>query len=136
MAKLKLPKTKGDLRYPNMREELISYLAELADPDLQKCWLSELAAADGIPASQFDYAVHFLFDDTDLASDPEGCIGWYLYDKGEAVVVSKVTDALDVLFEVHGTNLPDGEYINAPEWPRVMEAAAKALDYFQRNRGV
>lgn len=118
---------KIDLKYPSMREELISYLGELSDKEYQiRNWLPE-NSEDGIPKSSLDYSVHFLFDDTNLSLDPKKCIGFFLYNENEANVISKLIRAIDVLFKVYGDKLTDKEYICTPEWLEVMHAAATAL---------
>lgn len=58
------------LKLPRMRAELIDYLRQLASPESK--WRDS-----GMPA-ELDEAIHFLFDDTPLAREPERALGHYL----------------------------------------------------------
>src|SRR3546814_12036119 len=88
---------RSGLMYPNMRDELLDYLGGLADLDYQqKVWVRG-EPHPGIQHDELDYALHFLFDDTDLAESPEKSIGVFLLDKEEARVVHCVAQALDAL---------------------------------------
>ena len=56
----------AQLKYPNMRRELIEYL------DLLQESKYSMALED------FDYVVHFFFDDTSLSRDANMSIGYFL----------------------------------------------------------
>lgn len=117
-----------DIKYPSMREDLIRSLLELSDPEYQRNkWLPE-NSSNGFPESNLDYSVHFLFDDTSLATFPEKCVGWFLKDVGEAKLVFEVTQALNNIFMKYGTELEDREYIQLPEWLDVVQKAKVAYD--------
>lgn len=103
------------LTYPELRTELIAHLEDLSD--------RRKIESEGPTGSWLDYAVHFLFDDTVLAEDPTRAIGWFLFDEHEASVVHAVTQALNRVFDVHGTEMSDREYANCPEWGEVVEAS-------------
>lgn len=106
------------LKYPGMRQELMGYLRDLSDHEYQrKNW----SRTDSL-----DHAVHFLFDDTPLADDPERTIGFFLHDASEVAAVSAVIAALDAMFAKHGTELQDAEYIALADWNAVIAAARKA----------
>src|SRR3546814_14553432 len=90
------------LMYPNMREELLEYLDGLADLDYQqKVWL-RCEPHPGIQHDELDYALHFLFDDTDLAESLEQSIGVFPLDNEETRVGNFVTQALDELQTLSG----------------------------------
>ncbi|PIF76585.1 hypothetical protein CLU95_3752 [Variovorax sp. 54] len=115
------------ITYPEMRQELIEYLQGLADPQYQRrVWVDQLLE-DGVQHDEFDYAVHFLFDDTALASDPHSTIGWILKDASEADTVTAVVASIEAVFAKHGTKLSDAEYIELPEWHSVVATAATAV---------
>ena len=119
------------LIYPNMRSELIDHLSALADPEYQeRVWVKH-QPAPGIEYDEFDYVVHFLFDDTSLATDPESCIGWYLTNEREVVAVRIVVNSINVLFDKCGKCLKDSEYLAKPEWLDVVAAAKTALGVFK-----
>lgn len=77
---------------------------------------------------ELDYTVHFLYDDTELASDPASMIGWILLSLDEVNAISNVIKALDVVFNKYGLNLTDKEYIEKDEWANVVEMAKIAKD--------
>ncbi len=114
------------MKYPEMRRELINYLLGLSDPDYQKnCWIDGICPA-GVEHDEFDYAVHFLFDDTDLCSDAKSFIGVFLKDEKEANLIQKLCEHIEVIFDKYGTELSDEEYINCLEWGFVVTAAKEA----------
>ncbi|MFK0685928.1 hypothetical protein SD208_16610 [Ochrobactrum sp. BD67] len=119
---------KNDIKYPSIREDLLRSLLELSDPEYQRSkWLPE-NSLNGSPESNLDYSVHFLFDDTSLATFPEKCVGWFIKDEGEAKLVFEVTQALNNIFTKYGTELEDREYIQLPEWVYVVRKAKVAYN--------
>ncbi len=115
------------MKYPEMRNELISNLESLSDWEYQKkCWVLR-ECPNGVEYDEFDLSVHFLFDDTKLATDPESTVGSFLKDEIEAQAVKTVCHELNSIFDKYGYNLTDEEYINLVEWPKVIESASKAL---------
>lgn len=114
-----------------MREELLETLRSLADREYQhKVWL-EGDYPPGIECDSFDEAVHFLYDDTVLAENPDAAIGVIIEDEKEASLMSAVCQAIDLVFEVLGTEVSDEEYIKSAEWTMVVEAALKALQVME-----
>ncbi len=115
------------VKYPGMREELEEHLRALADPEYQqRVWVD--GEVDGaVQHDEFDYAVHFLYDDTQLARDPNSTIGWILKNASEAEHISVLAQSLEVIFVRYGTELSDAEYINLSEWHAVVHAARAAL---------
>jgi hypothetical protein len=117
----------SELKYPSMREELIDYLRGLSDRDYQyQSWVYDKCPGGG--HDELDYAIHFLFDDTDLATDPESDIGGFLLNKKEAELMANLIDRLNYIFDKYSLNLADREYIEKPEWEDVIQAAIKARD--------
>jgi hypothetical protein len=115
------------VKYPKMREELLETLRNLADRDYQdQVWVKRDYPL-GIKYDCFDEAVHFLYDDTVLAENPDVAIGVIIENEKEARLISAVCQAIDLVLEVLGTEASDEEYIKSSEWTRVVEAASKAL---------
>jgi hypothetical protein len=115
------------VKYPKMREELLETLRSLADREYQhKVWL-ENDYPPGIEYDSFDDAVHFLYDDTVLAENPDAAIGVIIENEKEARLMAAVCQAIDLVFEALGTEASDEEYITSSEWTGVVEAASKAL---------
>ncbi|PIT09874.1 hypothetical protein BGI30_06480 [Snodgrassella alvi] len=114
-----------------MRQELVSYLCALADKNYQyMSWVKNDRPNGG--HDELDYTIHFLYDDTDLAENPESMIGWILTSQEEAEMISNVIRALDTLFEIYGTELTDKEYLEKNEWNDVVDAAKKAKLLFNQ----
>ncbi len=121
----------GDVKSIDMRAELIQHLKALADLEYQRrVWLMQ--ASPTPQHDEFDYAVHFLYDDTRLAVDARSTIGWILRSETEAEAISKVVASLEAIFQKYGTELSDEDYIHLPEWASVLETAAAALSELQR----
>lgn len=106
MKKLKL----SQLKYSGMREELIDYIDGLSNKEYQhQAWVED--KRPGGEHDELDYAVHFLYDDTDLADDPGSMIGWILTGEDEVSAITRLVDALNTVFNTYGIELTDKEYI-------------------------
>jgi len=116
-----------------MRRELIQHLEALADTRYQQeCWVKG-HCPPGIEYDEFDYVVHFIFDDTPLSDNPNNLIGVVLCDTLEADAIKQLTCSLNSIFDNYGMNLSDSEYITKPEWRDVVASAQKALNIFRQN---
>lgn len=114
------------LTYPEMRKELIDYISALSDIEYQqKIWIEKQYPNEKF-YDELDYTIHFLYDDTDLATNPYAWIGLVLLNEEEAEGIRKVISVLDEIFLKYGLNLSDKEYIQLKEWDNVIESA-KAL---------
>lgn len=121
----------SELEYPTMRDELISYLEGLSSADYQyRAWVSR--SDSDIAYDEFNYAVHFLYDDTDLATDPRSWIGIVLRGENEARAISDVVKSIDKVFDKYGTCLADEDYLTKPEWADVIESSKNALIEFSQ----
>lgn len=119
--------------FPEMRQNLIAYIRGLSDIEYQwHCWVRN-ECPEGVAFDNLDQSIHFLFDDSQLADDAEGMIGYVLRDKTEAAVVSEVCRRLDDLLDRYGTQLSDEEYISKPEWTNVLESASRAHALLVQN---
>lgn len=114
------------LKFPEQRQELRETLQALSDRKYQDSVWIEGEYPDGVVYDCLDYAIHFLFDDTALADNPEKLIGYILIDRKEVELIQGVTKALDKLFFNLGTDKSDIEYLSSPLWNDVIEAAKKA----------
>ncbi len=122
----------SELSFPSVRAELLSYLAGLSDADYQyRAWVEHVLPDAGY--DEFNYTVHFLYDDTGLAENPCAWIGLVLKNNDEASVVEDVVRAIDVLFEKYGVELSDKEYLEKKEWQVVMDTAKAALKVLLRD---
>ncbi|MCP1513888.1 SCO4402 family protein [Pseudomonas rhodesiae] len=122
MEKLEL----SELKFPSMREELISYLSGLSDLEYQyQAWVER--SSPGLDYDELNYTIHFLYDDTGLAENASNWIGLVLRDEIEARSVENVVSALDLVFDKYGTELSDKEYLEKKEWLWVVNASKDAL---------
>jgi hypothetical protein len=122
-----------EIKYPSLRANLLSFLESLSDKEYQQNVWVEGRSRDDIEHDEFDYSVHFFFDDTDLARDAKSDIGYILYDDEEAESISVLTQILDKIFKKYGTTLSDADYIALPEWVMVIDAANAALKVVRSN---
>lgn len=117
-----------EMKYQNMRNELIGYLEGLSDKQYQlDCWVNN-KCPNGIEHDEFDYAVHFLFDDTSCAEKLENLIGIFLRNKEEAEAVRTVCENIDLLLNKYGCEKTDLEYIQTSEWVDVLVSSKAVLD--------
>ncbi|QZI69187.1 hypothetical protein K5F93_22835 [Pseudomonas protegens] len=127
MEKLEL----SELEYPTMRDELISYLEGLSSADYQySAWVSR--SSSDIAYDELNYTIHFLYDDTDLATDPRSWVGIILRGENEVRAISDVVKSIDKVFDKYGTCLADEEYLTKPEWANVIESSKNALIEFSQ----
>lgn len=127
MEKLEL----SELEYPAMRDELISYLEGLSSADYQySAWVSR--SSSDIAYDELNYTIHFLYDDTDLATDPRSWVGIVLRGESEVRAISDVVKSIDEVFDKYGTCLADDGYLTKPEWAKVIESSKNALIEFSQ----
>jgi hypothetical protein len=116
-----------NIKYPEMRKELISCLESLSDIEYQqRVWVKKESFRD-VEHDDFDCSVHFLYDDTDLASDPKSTIGLILCNDDEARKITDLVHEIDIIFDKYGTKLSDENYISLAEWKNVISKANEAL---------
>ncbi|MCK5374272.1 MAG: hypothetical protein KAJ40_03225 [Alphaproteobacteria bacterium] len=119
------------VKFIDMRNELVGYLEGLANPSYQQaCWVDG-NCPKGIEHDEFDYVVHFLFDDTTLSSDAEKWVGLCLRNNQEAAAIKNICIKIDTIFQKYGYELTDAEYITLPEWQTVVDTTISALEYFK-----
>ncbi len=111
------------IQFPEMRQELIENLRSLSDVDYQdRMWIN--GGSEGrIQHDEFDYVVHFLYDDTSLADDPVSLIGVILRNANEVALIELVIATLENLFEKMGLDKTDEEYVRSQWWSDVVNAA-------------
>ncbi len=115
------------VKYPSIRQELFEFVSGLADIDYQRqAWVNKIFPP-GIEYDSFDEAVHFFYDDTRRAKDPEREIGIVLENGAEAVAIHALIDRLNVVLAKVGKNAKDEEYLASPGWAEVVSAAQTVL---------
>ncbi|MGC4760883.1 SCO4402 family protein [Micromonospora trifolii] len=116
----------SEVRFPDLRNEIVRAVKALADPAYQwSAWVRR-----ELPPGRYDeftHRIHILYDDTAVLEDPNAAIGIYLRSQEEADAMRNLAQTLDVLFDECGMELPDEAYLRAPGWPAVVQAANRAL---------
>lgn len=121
----------SELECPAMRDELISYLERLSSADYQySAWVSR--SSSDMSYDELNYTIHFLYDDTDLATDPRSWGGIILRGEDEVRAISNVVKSIDKVFDKYGACLADEEYLTKPEWASVIELSKNALIEFSQ----
>ncbi|WP_029723426.1 SCO4402 family protein [Salinispora cortesiana] len=115
-----------DIRFPEMRHEIVLAVKALADPAYQwSAWIRR-----ELPPGKYDeftHRIHILYDDTQVLEDPDAAIGTYLRSREEADAMRYLAQVIDSLFDELGTDLSDEEYLRAPGWAAIVDAAGAAL---------
>jgi hypothetical protein len=101
------------LQTPWLRDQLRSHLLDLANAT----WLQTAVNREGRPDDAHDAVLDFL-DDTGVADEPVGRIGYILRDQREADAMKRLGRALDDALASRGKN----------HWQSVSEAARQAID--------
>lgn len=104
------PRDWEDLKCPNIRGDLIKYLADM----MVKDHFLELSKLKG--------DVNFLYNDHDFGSNVHGLIGVALFDRAEAAIMQNLIDALSHALGM-GRGYPD---VQSVDWEPVRVAAEQA----------
>lgn len=120
------------VKFKERRTNLIAFLEVLADSEYQnKFWKQKKGVNVIQNYADFEMVIHFFFDDTQLAEDAYHEIEYFLKTEQEAIVLTELTQLLNALLEKYGTTLLDSEYIEKPEWSKIINHAKKVLDIIQ-----
>lgn len=124
----------GQVRYPGLRAEVMSCLARLSDRGYQqRSWIDhDPEQLDGL-----DEVVHSLFDDLGVLPTPDARSGWeaILVPGDEVERLRELGAVLGPLITRLG-DVPDQRYLDAHEWPSVMERSRLALAAMVRAWGI
>ncbi len=120
------------IKYPYMRLEITETLKELSNREDQlKEWVDPKYAHAFWDTLMF--SIHTLFDDIPLEEDPEGQIGYSLYNEEEVQVIKPLIAALNQVMDEIDENQPDEAYITSPLWDEVVRTAGEAYEAFKKN---
>lgn len=111
------------VRYPAIRHELLWYLYELANPDVQR---SDWGGRWGMK-----FVVHFFFDETVLGEAPHSTLGEILKDDIEAALVGRVGRALRQILSAFPPASPDEDYLGHESWQEVVNSSQAAFKIFR-----
>lgn len=118
------------VQYPTARHDMILYLKDLSDFEMQKrdwvkedhpCWFW----------ANKNYCVEMLLDEGDLDQKQYALdkIGYWFVDKKEALMCHGVAKSLKKISIALGHHKPDQIYLNSPLWQDVVASAKEAYDY-------
>lgn len=104
---------------------MINHLKTLSDKEYQiNAWVKH-DFPEGVKYDCLDFLIHFFFDDTSIAENPQSNIGVFFINEKEASSVTKVLTLLSSLIDELG-NADDQTYINSPVWDKVVKEATIA----------
>ncbi len=104
------------IEFPEKRRCLIDYIKGLSDYMYQKDYWGKSHPDNPNFYDDFSQAIHFLYDDSDIAEDPDSWIGLVLLSQDESNLVKQLNESLENLFDKYGVNLSDKEFMDKPEW--------------------
>lgn len=106
-----------EIRYPDLRRDVADAVEALAD--------GELAPEGGLT---WDMVVHALYDDAQLGEGAADAIGDVLRDEREAEAMDGLIKAVEAVFADVGVEAPIERVLDAPGWPKVVDAAREARE--------
>lgn len=128
---IRMPEGWVELRHPSLRAELLQFLKELDDPTYQQAaWIER--SVDRHLIQGIDPVYAFLYDFTDLGTDPEGEVSYTLFDQEGVTAIRALTQLLDSILDELG-NAKTERFIRHPLWPRVVEQANLAFTLLERR---
>jgi hypothetical protein len=120
----------SNVEFPAMRDEVISALQSLADPEYQRTRWGVSVPGDSY-YDDLTLNVHILYDDTKVLPDPESTVGTVIVDSDVAGLAA-LENALRPLLDEFGDS-PDVTYVSDPRWSDVVAAARNALEAMNRD---
>lgn len=114
-----------ELKYPNMRNEVVFALTSLSDRAYQqRVWIDRITPRPTY-YDDLDHQVHTLFDDIDVCVEPDRWVGVVLYP-GEVEPLRKLGASFqEVIWDLG--DVTDAEYLAHPQWDEVIGLARIAL---------
>ncbi len=114
-----------------MREEVVSAVRALADSEYQqRVWIDR-----NYPSPDYfdDFTLNVnILGDAAILDDPYAVIGYTLASEREAQAMKGLSDQLNRIIEVVGSDSPDSAFLASPLWEGVIEAAKTALETMTR----
>jgi hypothetical protein len=113
-----------DVKYPEMRREVVNALAALADPEYQqRVWIERNYPRDNF-FDDLSLNINILYDM--VLPDPVPRIGAVLLDENEVDQLIRLEKVLGPLI-AELRDAPDSRYLSDPRWKQVVDAASSAL---------
>lgn len=119
------------IRFPEMRTEVVLAVRSLSDPDYQqRVWIRGEYPRENFH-DNFTENVHVLFDDVVVLPDPQVGVGAVLYPD-EVDAMKALGEVLDPLIDELG-NVDDAAYLAHPKWAEVVHRAKNAYQVLHAN---
>jgi hypothetical protein len=113
-----------DVKYPEMRQEIASALAALADPEYQqRVWIDRKYPRENF-YDDLTLNINILYDM--VLPDPRSRIGTVLVSENEVGHLARLEAVLGPLV-AELRDAPDSRYLSDPRWEEVVVAAGSAL---------
>lgn len=120
------------VRFPEMRAEVIDAIRSLADRDRQqRYWIRQEFPSEGY-FEDLGLNVNILYDDTGVLREPSSRLGSVLASDEEVTALRLLAEELNPIIDKLG-NQPDSAYLRDPAWQNVIDRAASALAVLQRE---
>ncbi|MGW7412115.1 SCO4402 family protein [Streptomyces sp. NPDC054863] len=113
---------------PHYRLHVVPAVVALASPTWQReVWL------DLDQFENLDHVVHVLFDDFCEADNPSRWLGQSLRTEEETELMARLGAAYDAVQDAVGADAEDEAYLDSPDWPAVVAAAARLAQVLVTN---
>lgn len=89
---------------------------------IPKSWGNPIPNEDGHVDTSFDMAVHYFYDDTNIAGDAYSYITDVFYSPKEAELFDELCNSIDKLLGIYG-DIEGHQYVEKPEWGHVVLSA-------------
>lgn len=111
------------VEYPDMRTNLIAYVESLSDLKYQRQYWGKTDPKNPNFYDDFDESIHFLYDSTDIATDPKSWLGLALKNDKEVILVTALDESIETLLQKYGYELTDEQYMATQEWRSILKNA-------------
>ncbi|MFG2917007.1 hypothetical protein ACGF0D_29485 [Kitasatospora sp. NPDC048298] len=120
--------TDHGIALPAFRLHVVPAVVALASPTWQReVWLDRDRFED------LGYTVHVLFDDFCDADDPQRSLGYSLRTEEEVELMARLGAAYGTVQAAVGAGAPGEAYLDSPDWPAVVAAAARLAQVMVAN---
>jgi hypothetical protein len=82
-------------------------------------------------ATGIDQIFHFFFDDTNLSSDIDSCVGDFLLNSQEVAVIQPLLDLLNDMFREIGDSGSE-QHLRHRSWSKLVEQATIAFNFISQ----
>ena len=117
-----------DIKYGNMRKEFLDHIENIVSLD-KSFTLREHEPK--VSKEMFEEVIHFVFDDTQLGKNPKNCIGIFLRDEYESIIVQNFVSLFDLLCNEYDENRPLKDIYIALNWKEMAASANTILSKLQ-----